>query len=176
MKVNLGCGKTIKDGWVNLDCIKGSGVDVVHNLNDYPYPFEDSSVDEILCTNLMEHLDNPNRFIQELWRITKHNARIEIETSHFSAAAAWQDITHIRSFSLISLIHYDIKFLGGTSLLNNNEDIKFVVDASPVMFRGYRWIGLSKLAKSFPMFYEKFLTYIFQIAGIRYKLITVKGV
>ena len=162
-KLNIGCGKDIKEGWINLDMIKNDGVDVVHNLNNYPYPFEDNSIDEIIAINIMEHLDKPNDFIKEIWRITKHNAKIEIETPHFSGAVAWQDITHIRPFSLISLNHYNI-----------NRNSRFNVDANPIMFRGYRFIGLSKLAKKFPLFYEKFLTYIFQIAGIRFNLITIK--
>ena len=173
-RLNLGCGKDIRNGWVNLDFIKNDGVDVIHNLNEYPYPFENNTFDEIIAINLMEHLDRPSDFIREIWRISKPNAKIEIETPHFSSAVAWQDITHIRPFSLLTLMHYDEKYLGSSSLLNANERVRFVVDASPVMFRGYRWIGLNILAKKYPMFYEKFLTYLFQIAGVNFKLKAIK--
>ncbi len=173
IRLNIGCGNEILEGWINLDLIPSKGVDVVHDLNIYPYPFKDSSVDEIKAINIMEHLKDPNRFIQEIWRITKHNAKIEIETPHFSGAVAWQDITHVRPFSLISLLHYDSKYQGSSSLLNKDR-ISFKVDANPIMFRGYRWIGLTKLAKKYPVFYEKFLAYSLHIAGIQFNLVTIK--
>ena len=47
MKVNLGCGKQIKPGWTNIDNEKQLGVDVVHNLEVLPYPFQSNTVDFI---------------------------------------------------------------------------------------------------------------------------------
>lgn len=40
MKLNLGCGNDIREGWVNLDINKKEGVNVVHDLNEVPLPFE----------------------------------------------------------------------------------------------------------------------------------------
>jgi len=42
-KLHLGCGKIIKEGYVNLDIQKLPGVDVIHDLNKFPYPFKDNS-------------------------------------------------------------------------------------------------------------------------------------
>ena len=39
-KLHLGCGKVIKKGFINLDSVKLKGVDVVHNLDVYPWPFK----------------------------------------------------------------------------------------------------------------------------------------
>jgi len=173
-RLNLGCGKDIRKGWINLDFIKNDGVDVIHDLNEYPLPFEDNTFDEVIAINLMEHLDKPANFVKELWRISKPNAKVEIETPHFSSAVAWQDITHVRPFSLLTMVHYDEKYLGSKSLLNANGNVRFSVDASPIMFRGYRWIGLNILAKKYPMFYEKFMAYLFQISGVNFKLKVIK--
>lgn len=49
MKLNLGCGKDIKDGYINLDVRYIKGVDVVCNLNSFPYPFQNDVFDEIYC-------------------------------------------------------------------------------------------------------------------------------
>jgi predicted SAM-dependent methyltransferase len=46
-KLNLGCGKDIRKGWTNLDCVNLPGVDIVHNINYLPLPFNDNEFDEI---------------------------------------------------------------------------------------------------------------------------------
>lgn len=40
-KVNLGCGKDIRKGWVNVDKIDIDDVDIKHDLDSFPYPFEE---------------------------------------------------------------------------------------------------------------------------------------
>ena len=39
-KLNLGCGNDYKDGFVNVD-IGNCKKDLEHNLEIFPYPFED---------------------------------------------------------------------------------------------------------------------------------------
>ena len=46
MKLNLGCGKNIKEGYINIDKVK-EGADIIHDLEVYPYPFEDNKFDQI---------------------------------------------------------------------------------------------------------------------------------
>lgn len=57
-KLHLGCGEDIKEGYINLDFLKMDGVDVVHNLNKFPYPFEDNQFDEVYASHILEHLDD----------------------------------------------------------------------------------------------------------------------
>ena len=93
-RLNVGCGRDIKEGWINLDMVKHEGVDVIHDLNKFPYPFKDNTFDIILASQIIEHLDNPLSFIKELWRIAKPGAEINIGTVHFSSPTVWGDITH----------------------------------------------------------------------------------
>ena len=74
-KLNLGCGRDFRNGYINLDFVKNKGVDIIWDLNKYPYPFKNPEFDEILVYNIMEHLDKPNDFVRELWRIGKRGAR-----------------------------------------------------------------------------------------------------
>ena len=60
VKINLGCGANIMKGWINLDCAALAGVDVVHDLNVLPLPFEDECADEILCEDVLEHVESNN--------------------------------------------------------------------------------------------------------------------
>jgi predicted SAM-dependent methyltransferase len=58
MKLNLGCGLKRIEGFTGVDIIKTPAVDVVHNLDVFPYPFADNSAEEIIMDNVLEHLDD----------------------------------------------------------------------------------------------------------------------
>ena len=173
-KLNLGCGRDILDGYINLDFIEGKGVDVVHDLNEFPYPFEDDYFGEIEAISIIEHLDKTQKAIEELHRISKPGAKIKIIVPHYSSVSAWTDITHARTFGLKSFVHYNIDSKCSTSLLNRDTKIMFKIKTIPMMFWGWRMFGLKELAKRFPSFYENFLTYIFQIGAIKWKMIVIK--
>ena len=45
--LDLGCGRNKVPGAIGLDLFPVPGVDVVHDLEAFPYPFENNSFDEI---------------------------------------------------------------------------------------------------------------------------------
>lgn len=106
MKLNLGCGTDIKQGYVNLDIIKREGVDVVHNLDSYPYPFPDNHFDEIIAIHLLEHVDDFLKTLEELYRILKPGGKIKAIVPYFSSTGAFQDPTHKHFFSKDTLTLY----------------------------------------------------------------------
>ena len=72
MKIlDLGCGNKKLPGAIGIDVNPLSDADVIHDLNVLPYPFEDSIFDEIIADNVIEHLDNLLRIMEELSRISK---------------------------------------------------------------------------------------------------------
>lgn len=84
-RLNLGCGTDIKEGYVNLDMVEKEGVDVVHDLNKYPYPFDDNTFDEVVMCDVLEHLDNIIKTIEEIWRICKNNAMVYIDVPNYNS-------------------------------------------------------------------------------------------
>ena len=46
MRLNLGCGRDVREGYVNVDSLRLSGVDVVTDLFKMPWPWDDCSVDD----------------------------------------------------------------------------------------------------------------------------------
>ena len=63
LKLNLGCGSKILDGYKNLDKFNYYKPDIIHDLEITPYPFEKNSVDEILLSHVLEHIgQDPNVF------------------------------------------------------------------------------------------------------------------
>lgn len=101
--INLGCGKTRIPGSIGVDVVKIPGsVDVVHDLNIAPYPFESNVADEIHFYHVLEHLDNPVAKLEEIHRILKPRGVLHMRVPHFSSNGAFTDITHKRPFAVCS--------------------------------------------------------------------------
>lgn len=98
-QLNLGCGHDIRPGWVNLDSADLPGVDVVHNLDVLPLPFEDARFDEIVCQDVLEHVELVP-VMAELHRIVAPGGRLHIRVPHFTARTAYSDPTHRRVFAI----------------------------------------------------------------------------
>lgn len=78
MKIDLGCGKFKTDGLIGIDIMPHKNVDIVHDLDQIPYPFKNNSVSYIQANHILEHLPNFIKTVEELYRICKNSAIIEI--------------------------------------------------------------------------------------------------
>ena len=108
--LNLGCANTRIPGSVGVDRFPRKGfVDIVHNLNEVPYPFKESSVDEIHLYHVLEHLEGPLEKIEEIYRILKPGGLLYLRVPHFSSLYAWGDITHRQAFSIQAFDILDTK-------------------------------------------------------------------
>jgi len=99
MKLYFGCGKHSVEGFLGVDRIKTEKSDIVHDMEVFPYPFEDNSVDEMILFNILEHLSNTIKVMEELWRICRNGARLNISVPYFNSAGAFQDPTHKTFFT-----------------------------------------------------------------------------
>ncbi|PGX77766.1 class I SAM-dependent methyltransferase [Priestia megaterium] len=108
-KLHLGCGKTILKEWINLDIMKGQGVDIVADLekcSETPLPFEDNSIDEFYASHLIEHIHHTLPLMQELHRIAKNDAKAVFRLPYGSSDDAYEDPTHIRQYFLNSFGYF----------------------------------------------------------------------
>lgn len=98
-RLNLGCGKDIRQGYVNLDVARIPGVDVVHDVKKTPWPFKESEFDEVLCRHVLEHMEDLMPVLEELFRIAKPDGRIVVHVPYFASPGAFADPTHKRFFT-----------------------------------------------------------------------------
>lgn len=99
MRLNLGCGNDIRDGWVNLDRARLPGVNIVHDLTRGSLPFDDDTFDVVLAKDVLEHLEYIP-LLREIHRILKPGGRLDIQVPHFTSANNFVDPTHRRAFSV----------------------------------------------------------------------------
>lgn len=105
LRLNLGCGSKRLAGYVNVD--RFGDPDLRHDLERFPWPWEDDSVSEILLMHVLEHLGHdPNVFLQimqEMYRVCHGGARIRIVVPHHRHDFFFSDPTHVRPITPLSL-------------------------------------------------------------------------
>jgi SAM-dependent methyltransferase len=99
MKLNLGCGNHRIDGFIGVDKLKTSAADIIHDLNIFPYPFRDNSVEAVVLFHILEHLSDTIGVINEIWRICKNEATVRIIVPYYNSPGACHDPTHVRFFT-----------------------------------------------------------------------------
>lgn len=99
-KLNLGSGGAPIQGpyWTNVDCFEGPGVDLVHNLDVHPWPWDTATVDEIYCSHTLEHLRDHIGFMREAQRILRPGGHLFIRVPHGMCHAWAMDPTHMRPY------------------------------------------------------------------------------
>jgi SAM-dependent methyltransferase len=116
----IGCGnsrlKKLKlspdDDWTDLttmDHDPNCGADVVHDLDDTPWPFADSSFDECHAYEVLEHVGAQGdykaffRHFGEIYRVLKPNGLLAATCPSWKSIWAWGDPSHTRIISPASI-------------------------------------------------------------------------
>lgn len=103
--LNLGCGNRIVEEAVNHDRSQHRDeVDVVHDLNEMPWPWEDNSFDKIAALAVLEHLD-PDLVasLNECHRILRPGGTVVLKLPMWNHSRSYDDPTHRWFFTLNSL-------------------------------------------------------------------------
>jgi hypothetical protein len=95
VKLYLGCGERRVEGYVHVDFRKTDAVDVVHDLNRLPWPWEDDVATRIVAVDVVEHLEiDLIRFCDECWRVMAPGGELFVRTPHHRSESSWIDPTH----------------------------------------------------------------------------------
>lgn len=176
-KLNIGCGEDIKKGYINLDFMNQKGVDVVHDLSEFPWPFKDNEFDEALASHILEHVENFEATLLELKRICKNNAKIKIRVPHFSCGVTYRDPLHRTFFSYFSFDYYQNNKKKNTYLKKNElnflkikeRKLNFTREAFPKL--NYLFNPLININ---PAIYERFFCWMFPCSEILFELRVIK--
>jgi SAM-dependent methyltransferase len=101
------------DGLVTIDHDPNCGADVVYDLEQYPWPFEDDSFDACYAFCVLEHLGRQGDFksffatFAEIYRILKPGGHLIAFCPSWQSQWAWADPSHTRIIAPGSLVFLD---------------------------------------------------------------------
>jgi len=95
LNLNLGCGTKKKSGYLNVDNF--GEVDFRWDLNKFPYPWADNTVDKIEMFHVLEHIPNWWQAFTECARILKPGGTLQINVPDESSRTAltYRDHYHV---------------------------------------------------------------------------------
>lgn len=111
MKLNIGSGINKIDGFISIDYDRNSNPDYIINIETDVLPFDDNTVETVVAHHILEHLgEGYFHALQELYRVCKHGAIIDIRVPHPRHDAFLADPTHRRPITPIGLQLFSKKF------------------------------------------------------------------
>jgi SAM-dependent methyltransferase len=169
--LNLGCGHRRVAGAVNLDITEVTGPEVVHDLNVLPWPFPDDCFEEVLASDVVEHLDDVMAAFEEIHRICRDGAIVRVAVPHFSCANAYTDPTHRHVFG-----YFTPEYFAGANEFSYYTSARFRVVRRQLVFRPTLLNRLVwRLANRHPDRYELRWAWMFPALFLSFDLEVVKG-
>ena len=141
--LNLGCGYSKRVGAINVDKYANCEPDVVHDLNVFPYPWDDDSVDGIVMFHVLEHLGDWWTVILECARILKPGGKLHIRVPDESSTAAltYRDHNHVFSvFSFHGISNYAGFGTNAWAEIENEKVPLMLVQYQREPFGQYKWM------------------------------------
>ena len=169
--LSLGSGKNRSIlGAVTIDIVSDTLPDIVHDLNKFPWPFDDDTFEAIHCMDVIEHLEDVVKTMEEMHRISRVGARVYIATPHFSCANSYTDPTHRHHLGFFSFDYFT-----GENQWDFYTRARFRKVKARLHFYGrYKNRHISWLANRYPRFYEEHLTWIFPAWYMSFELEVIK--
>jgi len=159
-KLHVGCGTDIRHDYVNLDFMKLKGVDVIHDMNKFPWPFKNNTFEEVYASHVLEHIDDLLQVMQEIHRISKPGAKIIIRGPHFSCGVSYRDPTHKRMFSYFTFDYFSTP----DTYYDRKEQGLFTIVHRKLNFTRLAFPTLNKLFNPLinisPALYERFFCWV----------------
>ena len=104
--LDIGCGANKIAGAIGMDVNPRTAADVIHDLDDLPYPFADDEFDEVIGRHVIEHVRDPMAVMGELHRITRNGGMVKLLAPHWTNPDFATDLTHrnhLNSYSFRNL-------------------------------------------------------------------------
>jgi SAM-dependent methyltransferase len=172
--LDVGCGRNKRPGAIGVDRNPRTAADVLCDLDHFPWPFRDSSFDELYATHVIEHVADVIRTMEEFHRLVRPGGRVHIVTPHYTDFSSFCDPTH-----RWHLNSYSFRYFGaddaGFGYYSGARFRERKVRLRLLAF--WRWLGFEWLVNAFPrfrLFWEHYLCFVVRGKVIEFEFEVVK--
>lgn len=122
VRLDLACGNNKRKGFIGVDLNPKSQADLIVDLESDEWPWDNNSINEIICSHFVEHLPDLRRFMEHIWKILVPGGVIQIIAPYWTHLGAHQDFSHVRcinevtfqyfcrpSLRAMNIEHYEVK-------------------------------------------------------------------
>ena len=179
--LDIGCGINKAAGAIGMDINPRTDADVIHDLDDLPYPFDDDQFDEVIGRHVIEHVKEPMAVMAELHRITRPGGLVRLLAPHWTNPDWASDLTHrnhINSYSFRNLTNDRVNYPFYT-------DVRYrQVAARVTLLKIWKWTGLEFLInldhrypslRFFRQIWEHYLNFMARGKEIYFELEVIKN-
>ena len=126
--LDIGCGYNKVENSVGMDIAKLKGVDVVHDILNFPYPFNNNTFNAIYLRHVIEHfnIEEIKKVLSECYRILSDDGTLIISVPHAFSLAAYTDVTHKNFFTFNSGKFFDKNYSKSYYNINSNFKYKLI--------------------------------------------------
>ena len=112
MKLDIGCGQNKQEGFVGMDYRELPGVDIVHDLESFPWPVDSGVVHTAVASHVLEHIKPwfSITFMDEIWRILQPGGTFAAAVPYPGSRGFWQDPTHVNGWNEATWQYFDPRY------------------------------------------------------------------
>lgn len=93
--LNIGCGNLDQGSHLlNVDIRHTPIVDLICDLQQFPWPFPDGWADEIQAVDVLEHIVHMLQAVEECGRILKPGGLLRVRTTHWQTEQSYRMLDH----------------------------------------------------------------------------------
>jgi len=111
-RADIGCGANKQDeDWFGIDRRKMPGVDLIQNLENFPWGIPSESFNIAVASHVLEHIQKADgimlSFFNEVWRILKPSGNFLISAPYATSPGFYRDPTHVSPINEELFCYFD---------------------------------------------------------------------
>ena len=109
INIDLGCGESVREGFIGIDKRPLPNVQIVHDIEVFPYPVPDGIVNTVVMSHVWEHIKPwlTIDLMNEVWRILKVGGKIALSFPYGVSSGFLQDPTHCNASNETTWEYFD---------------------------------------------------------------------
>lgn len=111
IKLDLSGGLNPQHGFINIDYVPSKNVDIVFDLQKYPWPLPEDFATLIMAGGVVSHISRENfgfiKFMDECWKALKLDGQLMISTPYAGTTAFWTEPTNVNGCTAQTWMYFD---------------------------------------------------------------------